>query len=206
MVEIRARELTHEFDDREVLRSLSFTCSASSLAITGPNGSGKSTLARILAGLLTPTEGDMQILVEGELIGRDSLRNVAGLAAPDVRLYAELTVRENLAFLSQARARTIPEQRMLEALERVGLAERADDVLAQLSSGLRQRASLAAAVLHRPQLLILDEPSTNLDERGMEVVRELIEEQKRCGMVVVATNDASEAALCSERLDLGAMR
>lgn len=206
MVSLRISDLTHEFDDREVFRSVDFEFDGTRLAVTGPNGSGKSTLLRILAGLLTPTSGEVAVSIDGACVSHDALRDVVGLVAPDVRLYGELSARENLRFLAGARASEPPPGRILEVLEEVGLAERADDPVHELSSGLRQRACFAAAMLHGPRLLLLDEPSTNLDEDGVEMIHSVIERQAGWGMVVLATNNPTEAITAQARLDLGERR
>ena len=203
MISLCVSDLTHEYDERLVFRSVSLEFEGSCLSITGHNGSGKSTLMRILAGLLTPTQGRAEFSCDGMRVARDSLRNMVGLAAPDVGLYGELSARENLAFLSSVRFGRIDSKRIERTLESVGLAERSDDPVNELSSGLRQRACFAAAILHEPPILLLDEPSSNLDDRGVAMLKELIALQKERGMVIIATNDASEAALAQETLRLG---
>ena len=163
MAGVRISNLAHEFDGREVFRSIDLAYDGSCLAVTGPNGSGKSTLLRILAGLLTPTSGEARFVVDGQDAPRERLRGMIGLAAPDVRLYAELSARENLRFLLRARGCGEIDERASSALERVGLCDRGDDRVGELSSGLRQRAALAAAIAHDPVILLLDEPFTGLD-------------------------------------------
>ncbi len=188
------------------MSSLDFAYDGGCLAVTGPNGSGKSTLLRILAGLLTPTAGEAKLLLDGGEIERSRVRSLIGMAAPDVRLYSELTARENIGFLLRARGLSEIERRTKEALDRVGLAERGDDAVAELSSGLRQRAAVAAAIAHEPPILLLDEPSSNLDESGIRMLHGIVEWQRARGLVVIATNDPDEAVLASDRLDLGAAR
>lgn len=204
MIGVRISNLTHDFDGREVFGSLDFAFDGGCLAVTGPNGSGKSTLLRILSGLLSPISGETSILIDGIDVPRDCLRNVVGLAAPDVRMYAELSARENLLFALRARGLDDADGRAATALDEVGLSRRADDPVRQLSSGLRQRAALAAAIVHDPRVLLLDEPSSNLDELGVSVLRELIQRRSNDGLVVIATNDPDEAGLAYGRLDLGA--
>lgn len=206
MAGVRISNLAHEFDGREVFRSIDLAYDGSCLAVTGPNGSGKSTLLRILAGLLTPTSGEARFVVDGQDAPRERLRGMIGLAAPDVRLYAELSARENLRFLLRARGCGEIDERASSALERVGLCDRGDDRVGELSSGLRQRAALAAAIAHDPVILLLDEPSSNLDESGMRMLHGMIESRRASGLVIIATNDPDEAALASERLDLGSAR
>ena len=203
MVGITISGLCHEYESCEVFRAIDFDYCGNCLAITGRNGSGKSTLLRIIAGLLTPTSGEVHVNIDGIRIERSGLRNIVGLAAPDVRLYSELSVRENLGFLLRARGYGRNERVVDSTLDIVELSERGDDLISELSSGFRQRANLAAALICRPQLLLLDEPSSNLDNEGISVVNKILEMQRAEGMVVLATNDENEARLCSERLHLG---
>jgi len=203
VVGIRITDLTHEFDDRLVFDSLNIAFDGSCLAITGRNGSGKSTLLRILAGLLTPTSGDAAVMIDGFAVPRDLLHNFIGLAAPDVRLYSELSARENLQFLLKTRALKSTSEHVEQVLCEVGLGKRGDDPISELSSGLRQRAALAVALVHEPRVLLLDEPSSNLDEAGIEMVREVIGKYSAAGMVIIATNDPAEAALAETRFDVG---
>ena len=111
----------------------------------------------------------------------------------------EFSVKEGLAFFSSAPKLT----GKFRVLEEVGLADRANDVVGELSSGLRRRACFAAALVHRPPLLLLDEPSTNLDEEGARMVHRVIEAQGARGMALIATNDPAEAEMGEVRLDLG---
>jgi len=203
LVSLRISGLTHEFDEREVFSAIDFEFDGGCLAVIGANGSGKSTLLRIIAGLLVPTEGEARVLVDGQPVCGGALRDAIGLAAPDVHLYSELTPRENLRFLVDARALPGREALVDEALREVGLDHRADDPVGELSSGLRRRACLAAAIIHRPPLLLLDEPGANLDDEGAAIVRGIVDRYQRAGMVVVATNDRAEADLGQECLSLG---
>lgn len=203
MVSLKLSNLAHEFDDRVVFRGLNVERDGPYVAVTGPNGSGKTTLLRILAGLLTPTSGVGEVLVDGKPVTRDELRHAVGLAGPDVCLYPELTARENLRFLASARGLEDRENRIAAALDRVGLTDRADEPVSELSAGLRQRASIAAAVVHEPTVLLLDEPSNSLDESGVQMLRALIDEQAKTGLIVLATNNPAEAADATGRIDLG---
>lgn len=206
MVSLRISNLTHEFDDRMVLRGLNCDFTGSCLVVTGPNGSGKSTLLKIIAGLLTPVEGDVVISVDGQVISPFARRDFIGMCAPDLHLYPELSPRENLRFLLTAKSVPAGENVILHALDRVGLGDRADDPVKTLSSGLRRRAAIASAFVHKPLVLLLDEPSSNLDEPGKAMLASIIEDQRRCGMVVIATNERDEADFGEERLVLGDQR
>lgn len=204
MISLRIRGLAHDYDGREVFDPIDLDFDGECLAILGPNGSGKSTLMRILAGLLTPTGGSAWFCVRQIPAAPGSLRELVGLSAPEIQLYEELTLRENLSFL--ARCRGVPTQRVERALDDVGLVDRARDLVGEFSSGMRRRASLAAAILHEPPVLLLDEPLSNLDEDGARMVRGLIERQRERGMAVIAASDPAEAAACDARLMLGGPR
>jgi len=112
--------------------------------------------------------------------------------SPDLMLYRELTARENLRFFADVRRLRMADAAINALLERVGLGGRGDDRLSAYSSGMAQRLRYAYALLHRPPVLLLDEPTVTLDERGAAVVDALISEQRRYGIVVVATNDPRE--------------
>lgn len=206
MVGITISGLCHEYESCEVFRAIDFDYCGDCLAVTGRNGSGKSTLLRIIAGLLTPTSGRVQVSVDGARVDRSGLRSIVGLLAPDVRLYSELSARENLRFILRARGYGQSEEAIDSILDVVQLSDRGNDLLSELSSGLRQRANLAAALICRPRLLLMDEPFSNLDDDGKSVVRKVVEAQRTQGMVVIATNDENEADLCSQRLHLGERR
>ena len=189
-------EVGHRYGSLLLFRRLSFTLSGGeSLAVTGANGAGKSTLLRILAGVLAPKAGTVTLHVDGEAIREEEHPLRAGLVAPALGLYGALTARENVAFLARARSLPGAPQRIEAVLDRVGLADRADDPVSTFSSGMQQRVKYAAALLPDPPLLLLDEPAANLDAPGRDMVGAIVDEQRqRGGLVVVATNRADEAA------------
>ena len=146
------------------------------MVLLGPNGSGKSTMLRILATLLRPTSGEVQVL--GCALPDESwkLRGRIGYLGHEPLLYRDLTGRENLEL--QARLHGIPREEAAERidhdLELLGMTRRANDRVTGFSAGMRQRIAICRAVLHRPELLLLDEPDSNLDPEGRELSRALI--------------------------------
>ncbi|MEM6326096.1 MAG: ABC transporter ATP-binding protein [Bacteroidota bacterium] len=191
---LRAVNVSMHYGFRRVLRDVSLEVRPGEpLAIVGPNGSGKSTLTRILAGVLTPTAGRVDLIVGGARVETEDHAHRIGLVTPDLNLYPPLTARETLDFL--ARVRGTPRTAIAPVLERVGLADRADDRVQTFSTGMRQRLRLATALLHDPPVLLLDEPSATLDPAGRDLVTALVGDASR--VVVVATNDAAEVALCA---------
>ena len=196
MPTLRANNLGQRFGRLLLFRRMSFTLEGgTSLAVTGANGSGKSTLLRILAGVLSPKAGSVSLSVEGQSISDEAHPLHAGLVAPYLNVYDDLTARENLQFLSQTRALPGPEARIATVLDDVGLGARGNDLVGTYSSGMKQRVKVAAALLAEPPLLLLDEPSTNLDTMGVDMVERVMDQQQaRGGLLVVATNRADEAA------------
>ena len=195
MPTLTAEDVGHYFGRLLLFRELSVTLSGGeTLAVTGANGAGKSTLLRILAGVLTPRAGTVTLTVEGDPVPDEEHPLRAGLVAPAVGVYDELTARETLRLL--ARARRLPDaaSRIDAVLDRVGLAARADDPVGTYSSGMQQRVKYAAALLAEPPLLLLDEPAANLDAAGREMVATIGDRWRTQGRVlVVATNRPAEA-------------
>jgi heme exporter protein A len=173
---IRASELSLAFAERWALRTVSLELPAgATLAVLGPNGAGKSTLLRIVATLLRPTEGSVEVL--GCELPRAAwkLRGRIGYLGHQPLLYRDLDARENLTF--HARLFGLPgggAERIGELLDRVGLAHRASTRLDEMSAGMVKRLAVCRTVLHDPELLILDEPLANLDPAGAEVVAPLL--------------------------------
>lgn len=205
-IQLTARGLGQQFGRLVLFREMGFTLhGGESVAVTGANGSGKSTLLRILLGLLTPTVGEVTLHLEGAPVERADRARQMGLVAPYLGVYDALTARENLSFLAQARQIPQAETRINQVLAQVGLAARADDLVDTYSSGMRQRVKVAAALVHRPPVLLLDEPSTNLDAPGRAMVQAVQEEHlRRGGLLIVATNRASETEQRDRIIDIGA--
>lgn len=190
---MRAEGLGKRYGRRWLFRDLSFDLEKGQrLAILGHNGSGKSTLLRLLAGLLTPSEGRV-VPPEGDP------RTALGYAALEMALYASLTVVEHLELAG--RLRGVP-ARTDELLDEVGLAYARDLPAGQLSTGMKARLKLAMAVQPRPWALLLDEPGAALDEEGRALVARIAEAQTARGALVVATNDPRERRLATHELVL----
>lgn len=174
---IRIRGLGRDYGDRTALDGVDLDLDfGQTLAVLGPNGSGKSTLLRILATLLRPGRGQVEVL-DSELPKESwKLRGRIGYLGHEPLLYQDLTGRENLEF--QARLHGLDRDRAgerIEAdLESMEMTRRADDRVSEFSAGMRQRIAICRAVLHRPDLLLLDEPDSNLDPDGRELARRLI--------------------------------
>ena len=165
--------LGRAYGERVVLRDVAFTLPAGqTLAVFGPNGAGKTTLLRILATLLRPHAGTATVL--GSALPRDGykVRGRLGLLAHDPLLYRDLTARENLRY--HARLHGVGFERVEALLDAVGMKLRADEPVRTLSRGMTQRIAVCRAVLHEPELLLLDEPYANLDPAAVALVAPLL--------------------------------
>ncbi|HEY4643878.1 MAG TPA: ABC transporter ATP-binding protein [Bacteroidota bacterium] len=176
--------------------------STDALAITGRNGSGKSTLAKILAGLLTPNAGSITYERQSQRIETRDFHRHLGFVAPYLQLYDEFTGYENLDLFARLRALRLPAEMCDRLLDLVGLASSRNELVRNFSSGMKQRLKYAFALLNQPPLLILDEPTANLDSEGIALARGLMKDQCKDGILVVATNDRNDQNLCNRLINL----
>ncbi len=187
--------LRRDFGERPALDGVGFELAAGeSLVVLGPNGAGKTTLLRILATLLRPSGGEVRVLgarLPGEAW---KARGRIGFLGHEALLYRDLSGRENLRFHARLHGLrgAAAEARIGELLAAVGMERRADQRVAELSAGMRQRLAVCRCVLHEPELLLLDEPDSNLDAEGRELARELIGPGGRRTRVLV-THDPERA-------------
>jgi heme exporter protein A len=169
--------LRRDYGDRAALDGVGFELAAgATMVVLGPNGAGKTTLLRILATLLRPSGGE--VLVLGCALPKEAwkLRGKIGYLGHEPLLYRDLSGRENLRFHAKLHgiAGERAEARIEELLVAAGMDRRGDDRVADLSAGMRQRLAICRCVLHQPELLLLDEPDSNLDADGREAARALI--------------------------------
>jgi heme exporter protein A len=182
---VALRELGRAYGERVALTGVTLELPrGSTLAVFGANGAGKTTLLRVLATLLRPHAGDARVL--GRELPREgwAVRGRIGLVAHEPLLYRDLTARENLRF--HARLHGVPAARAEELLERVGMARRADEPVRSLSRGMAQRVAICRALLHEPELLLLDEPLANLDPGAAGAVAPLIGRESGAARVLIS--------------------
>jgi heme exporter protein A len=174
---IELRGLRRDFDERPALDGVDLTLGrGESLVVLGPNGSGKTTLLRILATLLRPSGGEVRVL-GAQLPGEAwKARGRIGFLGHEPLLYKDLSGRENLRFHARLHGLRgeVAEARIERLLATIGMERRAGQHVAELSAGMRQRLAICRCILHEPELLLLDEPDSNLDAEGRELARELI--------------------------------
>jgi heme exporter protein A len=181
---IRARGLERRFGEKRVLAGVDLDVEPGGFVlVTGPNGSGKTTLLRLVAGLLAPTSGELEVAAE---------RGRIGFLAHEPLVYRELTALENLQLY--ARLYRVDPERIGMLLERFGLWEARDERAGEYSRGMLQRLALCRALLHAPDLLLLDEPFNALDADGTELLDRELEELRPGRTFLVATHDPERLA------------
>lgn len=188
-----ASSLGKRFGSRWIFRGLDFSLEKGDvLLVTGNNGSGKSTLLKVLMGLLSPTEGNVH-RPEGEI------RRTMGYAALDLAVYPSLSAKEHLDLAAKLRGcPTDPSARLTQ----VGLELAIHQPVGQFSSGMRARLKFALAVQASPAVLILDEPSASLDRIGEATLASLIEDQRKRGVTILATNDPQDRRFATHKLEI----
>lgn len=188
---VSVEDVSRHFGRRRAVSRVSFAVARGQIfGLLGPNGAGKSTLLAMLGTLLRPTSGSIRFGTRDITDGDDALRAQIGVLGHDLFLYPELTARENLTFFASLYGIADAEAVARAALDRAGLVDRADDLVSSFSRGMRQRVALERALIHRPRLVLLDEPFTGLDDASAAALLARLRTLRDTGaMVVVATHD-----------------
>ena len=188
--QVRLVDVSRHYGRRRALSRVSLSArSGEIVGLLGPNGAGKSTLIGILATLIAPASGGVHYGDHAPRGVTAALRKRIGLLAHELHLYPELSARQNLAFFAQLYGLD-PHETVDRALDAAGLSDRGDDEVSGFSRGLRQRLALERALLHRPRLVLLDEPFTGLDDRSVRVVTARLQRLAADGSIVLlATHD-----------------
>ena len=196
---LEARNLHRSFGRQHAVDGVSFSLrDGEALAIFGPNGAGKTTLLRMLAGLLKASSGEA--LVDGlRVTGSAAARARIGIISHESMLYHALTARENVELTARLYGVPDPRGAALRALEQLRIAERGSSAVRSLSRGLRQRVSIARALVHEPQVMLLDEPFTGLDDAGASALGEALRAVRATGaaLVLVTHNIAEGLSLAT---------
>lgn len=199
---ILVKKLVKRFGPLTVLRELDFSVAEGEfVALLGPNGAGKTTLLRILATLSRPSSGLVRIASYQLPQASPELRAHLGVVSHQPLLYGDLTAEENLFFFGKLYG--VGQERIQEVLELIGLAARQHDLVRTYSRGMQQRLAIGRAILHNPQILLLDEPHTGLDQEAGEILDRVLREVALEGRTVVMTShDLVRAAGLATRVDL----
>lgn len=200
MIRIGADSVTKRFGEHLLFRNLTFSAeSGESFYITGANGSGKSTLLQILAGIQRPYAG--RVIWEKNnvtIISEDYLK-YSGFTGPQVNPYEMLTALENIEFVSGP---VVDSHRVNDLLEKFGIHKERNRQVKFFSSGMKQRLRIINAIINDPPVIFLDEPGSNLDLQGKEILYSFIENIKPGKIIFIATNEPEEIKLCSRGIVL----
>ena len=199
---IAVAQLGKRYGDLVAVNDVSLTAKAGEVfGLLGPNGAGKSTTIGCISGLLTPTSGRITVLGHDVVTDSRAARQELGIVPQDLALYEDLSARENLAYWGAAYGLTGDglKKRVLEVLERIGLGDRAREPVKRFSGGMKRRLNFGCGVVHKPKVLLLDEPTVGVDPQSRVRLLELVREEVAAGTCVLYTTHYMEEAqdLCN---------
>ena len=200
---IEVKELNKTFGRRLIFENLNFKVEDKGIfGITGANGSGKSTLVKIIAGLLSPTSGNVIHQHDNKKIESEDLHDFIGFVSPYLFMYDEFTAEENLNNVAKIRGIELNKEKVDYLLKQFLLFDRKDDLVKTYSSGMKQRLKFIFSLMHSPRLLILDEPTSNLDVAGKTAVYQIVKEESLNNIILLASNEESDLELCNEKIKM----
>ena len=198
---IQSQNLSKLFGRRLIFKEINFNWAEKGIfGISGPNGSGKSTLVKIVAGLIDPSSGKIIHKNSGGEIIPEKLHNHIGFVSPYLVLYEEFSAWENLKIFAKIRGVDFDKEKVSYYLTQFLLESRKNDLVKTYSSGMKQRLKFIFALMHSPEVLIFDEPTSNLDEEGKKVVYKIVNEEGKQRIVIIASNEVKDLESCSEVL------
>lgn len=200
---IKLENVTKTFGRRLIFRNINFEFHSGKVyGLAGRNGSGKSTLAKIIIGVAATTSGKIVHTLNEKIIIEEKLHEQIGFVSPYLVLYDEFSAYENLVHTLKIRGKLIDEEKINYWLNEFNLFDRRNDLLKGYSSGMKQRMKFIFALVHEPEFLLFDEPTSNLDNTGKEKVYQIIDEQLKNKCVIIASNEDNDLALCRETLKI----
>ena len=196
-VALDVREISYSYGKTKAVDDLSFQVRGGEIfGLLGPNGAGKTTTITLISGLLRPLAGEVLLFGEEAASASGRARSRMGMVPQEIALYEELTVAENARFWGKLQGLTGADLQdsVSRALQQVGLEDRAGDRMSKLSGGLKRRLNLAAGLVHRPDLILLDEPTVGIDPQARLRILDVVREQAREGRAVLYTSHYLEEA------------
>jgi len=200
---LSVEQLFKKYKDRYAVNGISFQVRAGTcFGLLGPNGAGKSTIMKMISGIIQADQGKISLMDATEALHRGAIGKYVGYVPQDITLYEQLSAYQNLEFFGTMYGQRGNElkERIETVLNQVGLSDRAGDPIATYSGGMKRRINIAAALLHKPKLVVLDEPTVGIDPQSRNHIFELIRKMKREGTTIIySTHYMEEAeALCDE--------
>jgi len=203
MISLSVKGLSKRYNRNPIFTDLTFEHTDGVLGIAGSNGSGKSTLLKCLAFLTRAQKGTITWHKQEQELYKEDIKGNIGYAAPYINLYDELTAFENLEFLLQTAGLPIKITHINSQIDQVQMKDHRQKLFKSLSTGQRQRIKIAAALIRKPDIILLDEPGSNLDEYGRELIMKIVNMQKaKNKLVIIASNDPKEIDLCDQVIEL----
>lgn len=203
MISLSVQALSKSYNRKPIFTDLSFDHNDGILGVAGTNGSGKSTLLRCLAYLTRAQKGSFKWIDKEVELPKEEIKKTIGYAAPYINLYDELTVYENLEFLLQAAGLPTQITHINSQIDQVQMKDHRKKLFKSLSTGQRQRVKIAAALIRKPDIIFLDEPGSNLDKSGHDLIKRIVNMQKaKNKLVIIASNDPKEIKLCDQVIEL----
>ena len=194
---IEVKNLKKSFGDFQAVQDASFNANSGEvLSLLGPNGAGKSTTISMLSGLLAPTSGNASIMGHSVTKEPEAAKASLGVVPQDIALYSDLSARENLVFWGKMYGLrgAVLKSRVDEVLEVIGLADRQKDHVGKFSGGMKRRVNIGAALLHKPDVIIMDEPTVGIDPQSRRHILDNVKELNQQGMTVLYTTHYMEEA------------
>ncbi|MFW0782268.1 ABC transporter ATP-binding protein [Rossellomorea marisflavi] len=193
---LEAVELTKHFKKNKVVDGLNlFIEKGETVGLLGPNGAGKSTTISMISTLISPTDGDVRLKNESVLRDPQSLREVLGVVPQEIALYTDLTAKENLEFFGRINHLKggLLKERVIQVLDQIGLTERKNDIVKTFSGGMKRRLNIGVALLHEPEILIMDEPTVGIDPQSRSYILEQVKRlNQEKGMTIIYTSHYME--------------
>ena len=199
-MELRVERLTRKYESKTAVNNMSFELKRGVTGLLGANGAGKTTLIRMMCGILTPTSGE--IIYDDVPVKSDDYRNVLGYLPQDFGYYPEFTGKDFLMYFAALKGldKKTAKARTKELLQLVNLEDKADVKVKKYSGGMKQRLGIAQALINRPEILVLDEPTAGLDPRERVRFRNLIEELGKESIVLLSTHIVSDIEHIADRI------
>lgn len=202
-ISIRAESIKKIFGRRLIFRDFTFDFDKFNVyGISGQNGSGKTTLLKIIARLLSPTHGKIVHKHDGDEIPEEELHNYIGFVSPYLVLYDEFSPVENLKHFSKIRGIPYDKGKADHLFEELNLFDRRNESLKVYSSGMKQRVKFIFSLIHSPKFLLMDEPTSNLDEKGKKIIYDIIAKEKENKIMIIASNDKLDLQECGQIINI----